>query len=114
MLYLIVKNINERYAVFVSLGGAIIILLFACTELSSVFTFIDRLGTRLDVKNEYFSVVLKALAICYLGEFTVGICRDSGQAGWGDKVELACRCTLLVLAIPLFEDFLDVITRLME
>ncbi len=113
MLYLIVRNFNERYAVYVSLSGAVVLLFFVCTELSSVFSFINRLGSQVEINNAYFSAVLKGLAVCYLGEFTVSICKDCGQAGWGDKVELACRCTLLVLAIPLFEDFLDVITRLM-
>ncbi len=114
LLYIIVRNINERYSVFISLSGAVILLYFVCTELSSVFSFIDRLGARVHIDNKYFSAVLKGLAVCYLGEFAVSICKDCGQAGWGDKVELACRCTLLVLAIPLFEDFLEVITRLME
>ena len=114
LLFLIVRNVNEKYSVFITVSGAIALLLFICTELFSVFSFIKELGNQVHINNKYFSVVLKGLTVCYLGEFTASICKDCGQTGWGDKVEVACRCTLLVIAIPLFKDFLDVITRLME
>lgn len=114
IVYLILKGVNERFAVYVTIGGAILILFYVVSKLTSVFSFIQHLADSAGVKNQYFEVVLKGLTVCYLGEFTVSSCKDCGQNGWGDKVELACRCTLLVLAIPLFEDFLEVILGLLE
>lgn len=114
MLYLLLKGFNERFAVFASIAGAVLILFYVCTKLTSVFTFINHLAESAGIHSGYFEVVLKGLTVCYLGEFTVSTCKDCGQSGWSDKVELACRCTLLVLAIPLFEDFLDVIMGLLE
>lgn len=114
LIFLVLKSVNERFAVFVSIGGAILILFYVVSKLTSVFAFIQHLAESAGIKNQYFETVVKGLAVCYLGEFTVSSCKDCGQSGWGDKVELACRCTLLVLAIPLFEDFLDVIVGLLE
>ncbi len=113
-LYLAVKAVNERYAVFVSIGGAVIILYFIYSKLSPVFLFMQELADRSGVQNQYFETVIKGLAVCYLGETTISFCKDCGQPGWSDKVELACRCTLLVLAIPLCKEFLDVILGLLE
>lgn len=114
LVYLLLKGFNERFTVFISVAGAVLILFYVCTKLSSVFSFIQHLSDSAGVNNQYFEVVIKGLAVCYLGEFTVSSCKDCGQSGWADKVVLACRCTLLVLAIPLFEDFLDVIMGLLE
>ncbi|MBQ8894249.1 MAG: stage III sporulation protein AD [Clostridia bacterium] len=114
LIYLILKGFNERFAVYVSIAGAILILFYVCTKLASVFGFIQHLANSAGIENQYFEAVIKGLAVCYLGEFTVSACKDCGQSGWSDKVELACRCTLLVLAIPLFEDFLQVILGLLE
>ena len=114
LLYLLLKSFNERFAVFASVAGAVLILLFICTKLTSVFTFVHHLAESSGINNGYFNVILKGITVCYLGEFTVGACKDCGQSGWSDKVELACRCTLLVLAIPLFEDFLGVLVGLLE
>ncbi len=114
LLYLLIKNFNERFAVFASIAGAVLILFFVSTKLSSVFTFVYHLADSAGIRNDYFEVIIKGLTVCYLGEFTISACKDCGLSGWSDKVELACRCTLLVLAIPLFEDFLDVIVGLLE
>lgn len=114
LVFLLVRGVNERFAVFISVAGAVLILVYVCTHLSSVFTFIQHLAESAGVKNKYFQVVLKGLVVCYLGEFTVSACKDCGQGGWGEKVEIACRCTLLVLAIPLFEDFLEIIMGLLK
>ena len=112
VLYLFLKGINERFAVFITVAGAVLILVYVLTKLSSVFSFIQHLANSAGINNSYFEVVIKGLAVCYLGEFTVSSCKSCGQNGWGEKVELACRCTLLVLAIPLFEDFLEIILGL--
>lgn len=114
VLYLFLKGINERFAVFITVAGAVLILVYVLTKLSSVFSFIQHLANSAGINNSYFEVVIKGLAVCYLGEFTVSSCKSCGQNGWGEKVELACRCTLLVLAIPLFEDFLEIILGLLE
>ncbi len=114
VVYLLLRVFNERFAVYVTIGGAVILLFYVCTQLSSVFEFVQHLADGAGIQNEYFSVIIKGLTVCYLGEFTVSACKDCGQNGWGEKVELACRCTLLVLAIPLFEDFLNVIIGLVE
>ncbi len=114
VLYLLIKTVNERFAVYATIAGATVMLFFICTQLASAFSFVRHLAEGAGIRNEYFGVIMKGLAVCYLGEFTVSACKDCGQGGWGDKVELACRCTLLVLAIPLFEDFIDVVVGLFE
>ena len=114
LLYLIVRSFNERFAVFVTVGGTLMVLFFVCSKLTSVFSFAKELSEQIGVESKYFKVILKGLGICYLSEFSVGLCKDCGQGGWADKIEMACRCALLVLAIPLFEDFLKVVLSLLE
>lgn len=114
VVLLTVKSINDRFAVYISIAVALLVLFFVCSRLSLIFGFVDQLADRAGIRNQYFEVIIKGLSICYLGEFTISSCKDCGQSGWVDKVDLACRCALLVLAIPLFEDLLDVLTGLLE
>ena len=114
LIYLVLKTINERFAFFVSVGGAVLIVFYVTSKMASVFTFIQHLADQAEIDNQYFKTLVKGLSVCYLGEFTASACKDCGQTGWCDKVEVACRCTLLVLAIPLFEEFLRVIVGLLE
>ncbi len=114
ILFLLLRTVNERFGVFVVMAGVVMILVYVLTKLSSVVSFIDHLAESAGVNNRYFEAVIKGLAVCYLGEFTISSCKSCGQNGWGDAVEVACRCTLLVLAIPLFEDFLNILLGLLE
>jgi len=110
----------KKRSIFSAFGGiilsalAIFLLFFISTKLSSVFTFVQHLAQTVGVNNKYFKIVLKGISVCYLCEFTVSACKDCGQSGWGDKVELACRCAILVMTIPMFEDFLDVLTGFLK
>ena len=114
ILFLILRSVNERYTVFITLGGSLLLLFFICSKLSAIFLYLRELGDRVGVENNYFNIIMKCLGICYVTEFTGGFCKDCGQNGWAEKMELACRCVILVLAIPLFEDFLNVIMKLLE
>jgi len=114
LLFLLVKSFHDRFTGFVSIAVAIFLLFFISTKLSSVFTFVQHLAQTVGVNNKYFKIVLKGISVCYLCEFTVSACKDCGQSGWGDKVELACRCAILVMTIPMFEDFLDVLTGFLK
>lgn len=114
LAYILLRSFNERFAFFVSIAGAIMIAFYVATKMVSVFAFVHHLADQIGINNRYFKTLIKGLSVCYLGEFTASACKDCGQNGWCDKVELACRCTLLVLAIPLFEEFLRIIVGLLE
>lgn len=114
IIYLLIRGFNEKYAVFISLACGIIIIFFICQKLFPIFDFMQRLSVLAKINNQYFDIILKGIAICYLSEFTIGICKDCGLLGWIEKIEIACRCAILVLSIPLLEDFLKIISGLMK
>ena len=114
ILHLLIRNFNEKYAVFISLGCGILIIFFICQKLFPIVGFLEKLRDAAKIKNQYFEVILKGIAICYLSEFAMGICKDCGLQGWVDKIELACKCAILVMSVPLLEEFLEVIVGLMK
>ncbi len=114
LIYLFLKNTQERFATLLFIAGSILILLFLLPKIPPLFSFANQLADYAQINQTYFSSVLKSLAICYLGEFTAGICKDFGVAGWGEKIELACRCSLLFIALPLFEDFISMLTEMLK
>ncbi len=114
LIYLFFKNAQEKFASMLLIAGGILILLFVVQKLPPLLTFADQLAEYAHINETYFSSVLKSLAVCYLGELTAGACKDFGVAGWGEKIELACRCSLLIIALPLFEDFLSLLTEMLK
>ena len=58
-------------------------------------------------------ILLKALGIAFLTETAASICRDSGESGLADWVEMAGRLELLLLSFPLIRTVLDTAVALL-
>lgn len=97
----------EYSAAVVLLAGAYIFLLLmkniipAATGLLSV---IDAAG----VENDYMKTALKALGICYITQFAADVCRDFGQTALASKAELAGKCAIFLLSLPLVTNIVEI------
>jgi stage III sporulation protein AD len=72
------------------------------------------LFVRSGLPSEYMQIVLKALGICLLTQLASDACRDAGEQGLANKVDLVGKATLLTMAIPLFERVGGMAVALME
>jgi len=59
-------------------------------------------------------VLLKSLGICFLSQLAADACRDVGQSAIAGKVELAGRMAVLLSALPLFGELLELAMKLIS
>ena len=64
------------------------------------------------IADSYISIVFKTLAICCITHITAEPCRDSGEGAIASAAELWGRGAVLVLGIPVFKGFLQLIEKL--
>lgn len=107
LLAIVIKQQKGEYALVVALAGGAVVILYV---LKGVFEPIEYIKARLlscGVKTEYFAVALKALGIGYVTGFIADACRDSGQASLAAKAELAGKCAIFILSVPLISAVLE-------
>lgn len=107
VLAIVLKQQKGEYALMVALAGGAVVILYI---LKGVFEPIEYIKARLlscGVKTEYFAVALKALGIGYVTGFIADACRDSGQASLAAKAELAGKCAIFILSVPLISAVLE-------
>ena len=107
LLAIVLKQQKGEYALVVALAGGTVVILYV---LKGVFEPIEYIKARLlscGVKTEYFAVALKALGIGYVTGFIADACRDSGQASLAAKAELAGKCAIFILSVPLISAVLE-------
>ena len=63
---------------------------------------------------EYLRVIFRAVGICLLTQLAADTCRDAGEQSLAAKAELAGKCFMLLLALPLFERLLSLVTGLIR
>ena len=107
VLAIVLKQQKGEYALMVALAGGAVVTLYV---LKGVWTPIEYIKARLlscGVKTEYFEVALKALGIGYVTGFIADACRDSGQVSLAAKAELAGKCAIFILSVPLISAVLE-------
>lgn len=112
LLSLIVKQYKPEYALIVSICTGIIVLLALILSAQPVITLIKELADSVGGEIIYASVLLKALAICYITQLSADSCKDAGENAIANKVEMAGKLAILLISLPLFESITETIKNL--
>jgi stage III sporulation protein AD len=106
---LIVKQVKPDFASLVTLAGGIIILLMLIDYINQIFQVLNYIVEKTNLSPGLFGIVLKIIGIGYLTEFTANICSDSDSTSLANKVLLAGKIIILVMALPILTNIIDII-----
>ena len=108
---ILVKSTKPELALAVTIAGSVILLLFVLEVFrGSIFTEIAEM-TGLDAA--IVKTLLKMVGIGYLVEFGAGILNDFGQNSLADKLVFCGKLLVLILAVPILESILELISDLL-
>lgn len=101
------KNSRE-FSLYIKIAAAAMILAFVFIYISPLIESIRTIFERSDSDGDYLKILFKATGICYISQFAADICKDSGENLLASQAEFAGRVGLMVTAIPLFEQVVDI------
>ena len=107
LLYAVLEKQAPAYALLLSLGAALVLLVRAGTSIRAVLSGIARLAGQAD--SGAFSCLVRSAAIVLLTDYTRTLCEEAGAESLGWCVGLAGRCLVLAAAWPLLEEILQTI-----
>ena len=107
VLAVVLKQQKGEYALMVALAGGTVVILYIIKGVLSPIEYINERLLKSGINTEYFAVALKALGISYVTGVIADICRDSGQASLASKAELAGKCAIFIISVPLIGAVLD-------
>ncbi len=107
IICVILKQYKPEYAILVALCGCVIVLTVIVKSLLTPLSLIEQKIENSGIDNSYFKVALKALGIGYITSFIADSCRDAGQSALALKAELAGKCAIFLLSVPLVLSILE-------
>jgi len=117
MAALIVRQIKPELAVFVQLGGVLMVALLLIGALQELISAVQGILAFAPVGgagdgglpggNNAFTMLIKALGICITTQLAADICRDSGSGSLANIVELGGRVLVLALSLPLLRSIAE-------
>ena len=94
--------------------GLVVILVGVILSWASPLVAYLRDLTGISALSEYAEFLFKALGIAWLTQCCADICREGGESGAANGVELAGKVELLLLSLPLINDILTVTKELLS
>ncbi len=110
---MIVRPIRSDFAVIIGLVGGLIILFMVINYLATIFEVFKEIIGITGLNSNLYTLLLKIIGVGYLIEFTAGICSDTGNSSLGDKVLLGGKIIILVMALPIITNILQIIMELL-
>ncbi len=109
---LMLKEVGgTRLSVAVSALFGILFLLPLVKGYGEVVEFLSALSEN-TLFTESLRLSLKALSVGLLASFTADLCRELGEAGLGERLELCGKLEILVMALPTLSRLLSLCTEL--
>ena len=112
ILIVIIKQYKPEFALYVSLGVGIIIILLVLDKLLGIIQLLTTLSQKAGINATYLSILLKITGIAILTEFGVSICKDAGETAVANKIEFGGKIIIISISIPIISALLEVIMQL--
>ena len=107
----ILKSTKPELSFVVVITGIIIILLFILDMVKGSFAILSEIAAMTGLENGVIKILLKIVGVGYLTEFSAGVLNDFNAGSVADKVSLAGKITVMVMALPIISGLLTLIKQ---
>lgn len=111
---ILLKQYKPEYAFGAALAAGILLLLYTITIFGGVVDRIESLVSSSGIESENFNILLRCLGICMVTKIASETCKDCGQGSISSKIDLAGKAVILVSAMPLFSEIIEIIKILID
>lgn len=113
MLCLFLAKQGKDVSLVLSIVVCCMVITGAVHFLGPVLDFFRKLRNVGDLNQEFINILLKAVGIGLLAEISGLICTDAGYAALGKAIQLMASVTILWISIPLLNDLLDTVEKIL-
>ena len=110
---ILVKSTKPELALAVTIAGSVILMLFVLEVFRGSIGIFTEIAEMTGLDAAIVKTLLKMVGIGYLVEFSAGILNDFGQNSLADKLVFCGKILVLILAVPILESILELISDLL-
>lgn len=114
LLALVLKKGTPEIALLLTLGAAVVVLLFLAGTIQELMAFLEELAEQSGVSPALFVPLYKTVGIALVVKVGSSLCRDAGESALAAVVETAGAVCALLVALPLLRAVLSLLLELMQ
>ena len=108
-----VKEMEPRFASLLTTGAGVVFWLYALRAFLPVVQEMVGIAENSPLEAP-FSAMFRALGLALAVSLSAGVCRDLGENGVAEKLELCGKGAILALAAPLLKSLLTTLSSLLS
>ena len=105
---------NKEYTIFITIAVCCGVMISVFTAVKPVIELLETLLSGSTVEDSNIALLFKAVGVCYLSQFAYDICRDNGAEALATQAETIGKITVMLIAMPMFESVISIISRLVN
>ena len=113
IMYLVLAKQGKDISVLLGTAVCCMLASAAIQYMAPVLDFIERLRQISGLDSSTLQIILRAVGIGLISEITTVVCTDSGNAAMGKSLQLLAGGVVLWLSLPLFNELIDLIEKLL-
>ena len=115
---LVLREISGRFTVLVKLAAVVLLFALVVGELSVILGSLTEDIRKVISQDEFLnfsvSVMLKALGVALIGKICSDICRECGENGIAEGVEMLSGVVILSLSLPMLSKILSFASEILQ
>jgi stage III sporulation protein AD len=112
VLSIVIRQYKPEFSIYISLTAGVIILIAAISAVRPVLDVMSGLSDKVEISSVYTAALLKSLAVCYVVQLAADTCKDAGENAIAAKIETAGKFAVVIIALPLFNELVELVTGL--
>ena len=113
ILVILLKEQKPQIAFLLSIMTGVTIFVFLVGKIAIIIQTIERLAVESNIDIIFLETILKIIGIAYIAEFGAQISRDAGEGSIANKIELAGKILIMVLALPIIAVIIETVIQLL-
>lgn len=114
VLAILLRSYKPEYALLISLLVSVGVIAIFIPYVKDILRFLESAARLVSGAKGWVEPVIKSLGVAILTELAGDICRDCGESSMASKVEMLGKVTIIVLALPLATELLNLVSGLLR
>ena len=111
---LILKQYRPEFAFAAALAAGIFIFGYTVVTSSEIFEHVKKLVDYSAIDFEKYKILFRCFGICVVTKIASETCSDCGQGSISSKIDFAGKIAILLTAIPLYSEIIEIIRNLID
>lgn len=111
---LLIKPSKPEISLILTIVGCILIAFISFNGLQNTIASLQSLVQASGINNGLVKIFLKIIGVGYIVEFSAGILKDFGSQSLADKIILAGKIVIVILALPIFQSLLSLVNDFLQ